>query len=89
MKKITQETDQWYDMFKSLFCCNLEKLTNDQLAARLSISFNQSIIGLLVFGGNNETNNTAYANAFAIAFAPDQNRAAWEAVSAATTYQLN
>ena len=74
---VTQETDRSYGMFKNLFRCNLERLTNDRLAEGLSVSFNQSIIGLLVFGSGSN-----YVDAFAEAFSHERNKAAWEAVGA-------
>ena len=82
--RITQETDQSFGSFKSLFRDNLNKLTDNKLAAALGVSFALSEIGLLVFGGeDSKTGTSNYQDAFAIAFSPAQNKAAWDAVGAA------
>ena len=81
---VSQETDQSFGLFKSIFRSNLQKLTCNRLEAEESVSFNSSIIGLLVFGGKDlQTNVDGYEDAFAIAFSPEKNKAAWAAVGAA------
>ena len=50
----------------------------------MSVSFNSSIIGLLVFRGTDiATDKEGYKDAIATSFSPDKNRAAWAAVGAA------
>ena len=80
---VSHETEQLFSLFKSAFQKNLDKLTSDRLEAEKSVSFNSSIIGLLVFRGTNViTNIEGYQDAFATAFSPERNRVAWATVGA-------
>ena len=48
---VTQETDQVYGLFKSIFCENLDKLTKFKTKYKMSVSLQQWIVVLVVFGG--------------------------------------
>ena len=81
---VTQETDQLYSLFKTIFRENLRKLTDDRLAEGKSVSFNAIVIGTLVFGGKDTvTGVNDYKDAYASAFSPERNLSAWAAVGAA------
>jgi len=81
---ITQETDQSFGLFKSVFRKSLKKLTDDRLARGLNVSFKPSIVGVLVFGGiDHDTEISDYEDAYAIAFSAEKNAIAWAAVGAA------
>ena len=81
-------TDQSFGLFKSLFCKNLKKLTNNRLTRNLSVFFRLSLTGLLVFGGKGHKTKIAdYKDAYALSFSPEKNQAAWAAVGAAPLTQ--
>ena len=78
---MSYEIDQLYGLFKLIFHDSLRQLTDDRLEIEASISFNSSVIGLLVFGGiDNVTggvNTYKYAYATTIAFSTERNLSAW------------
>ena len=82
---ITQETDQSFGEFKSKFRANLNALVDERLAkGGKSVSFRPDVVGLLVFGGVDPvTKYSKFYDAYAIAFSPEKNRAAWAFVGAA------
>ena len=81
---VTQETDQNYGTFKSIFRQNLVSITNDCIAHNKPVSFPPFIVGLFVFGGTDpETNCNDYKNAFEIAFSKTNNLCSWRKVGAA------
>ena len=81
---VSQETDQGYGLFKSLFRETLDKITADRKRQNKSVSFPPSLCGLFVFGGtDHETNISGYKNAFEIAFSKEKCLASWAKVRAA------
>mmetsp|Transcript_19012 Transcript_19012/g.44118 ORF Transcript_19012/g.44118 Transcript_19012/m.44118 type:complete len:369 (+) Transcript_19012:629-1735(+) len=81
---ITQETDQSYGYFKSLFRQNLKQVTNDRLARNKSINYVPAEVGFFVFGGKDRaTGISNYKDAFGLAFTKEKNLAAWASVGAA------
>ena len=81
---VTQETDQSYGLFKSIFRQNLEDIVNDRIDNRNASSVSPWEIGLLVFGGKDRvTGKEGYRNAFSEAFSVDKNKEAWAKVGAA------
>ena len=62
---------------------NLQKLTNDFLGGRFCVWFKLSVIGLLIFGRrDHKTYIKDYKDAYVLAFSPEKNGIAWEAVDA-------
>ena len=81
---VTQETDQNYSLFKSVFIENLEELTKIRTDNQQSVSFPPWICGLVVFGGIDEvTGCEVKRNAFETAFTKQKCLDAWEKVGAA------
>ena len=65
----TQETDQNYGLFKSIFRHNLDCITQLQADKNEAVSLLLWIFGLVVLGGlDPETNKNIEGNAFAFAF---------------------
>ena len=80
---VSQETDQNYGIFKSYFRRNLGKLTQHRIEAKKSVSFSPSLVGLLVFGGEDpETGMSDFHNAFEKGFSREKCLEAWEKVGA-------
>ena len=81
---VSQETDQNYGLFKSIFRENLDSIVQGRLAANKSTSIKSSLIGLLVFGGEDpETKQGSFKNAFAQSFSKEKCLQAWAKVGAA------
>ena len=80
---VTQETDQNYGLFKSIYRTNLLKMANDREEAGLSTSLNMSVVGLLIFGGTDRDTKEQYRNAFAESFSKEKCIHSWQKVGAA------
>mmetsp|Transcript_13382 Transcript_13382/g.31511 ORF Transcript_13382/g.31511 Transcript_13382/m.31511 type:complete len:575 (+) Transcript_13382:842-2566(+) len=81
---VTQETDQSFGLFKTVFRQNLNQITDDRLELNKNASYTPRLIGLLVFGGEDPvTKIGGYKDAFAVGFSKDRNLAAWASVGAA------
>ena len=80
----TQETDQNYGLFKSIFRHNLDCITQLQADKNEAVSLLPLIVGLFFWGGiDPETNNNIEGSAFASAFSRERCLAAWAKVGAA------
>ena len=81
---VSQETDQVYRLFKSIFCKHLDKISSGQKRNNKPVSFAPSLVGLFVFGGTDpETNISGWRNAFVIAFSKEKCLHSWSKVGAA------
>lgn len=70
---VTQETDQNYGPFKTIYFHNLEILVKSRYARNMTLSV--ADIPLLIFGG--EDGDVVLEDAFAKAFSPERNLAVW------------
>jgi len=70
---ITQETDQNYGLFKSVYCSNLHKLVTARQARRKSLSVTN--LPLLVFGGYDYITKIPLPSALEKAFSKERNLA--------------
>jgi len=73
---VTQETDQNYGLYKSIYRENLQKLSEARQRQRKTI--NVSDLPLLVFGGYDDTTKCVLTNAFERAFSLERNLACWK-----------
>ena len=81
---VSQETDQAYGLFKSIFRENLDNISSDRKRLNKPLNFPPSLVGLFVFGGTDPvTNLSGYRNAFSIAFSKEKCLHSWEKVGAA------
>ena len=66
---VSQETDQCYGLFKSIFRKNLDNVSSNRKKNNKQVSFAPNLVGLFVFGRMDpETKISGYRNAFSIAF---------------------
>ena len=79
---VTQETDQSYGYFKTIYRTNLHKLSTDRLERDLP-GPSLRLIGLLVFGGTDPETGCIYQDAFADAFSNEKCLSAWKKIGAA------
>ena len=80
---VSQETDQSYGLFKSVFAANLHKINTDRLRLGKGNSFPWTIVGLLCFGGTDRETGLSCRNAHGEAFSVEKNKWAWRKVGAA------
>jgi len=73
---VTQETDQNYGLYKSLYRSNLRVLAEARQARRKTIAV--SDLPLLVFGGYDYITKCRLENAFERAFSQERNLACWK-----------
>ena len=66
---MTQKTDRNYGPFKNKFVSNLDTMVSDRIMAQKSLSIQQKLIGLPVFGGeDSETGCMIPVGAFQAGF---------------------
>ncbi len=81
---VSQETDQNYGPFKSMFRKNLATLTEARLEEKKSVSLQPWLVGLIVFGGTNlATGFELKDDAFSAGFSKAACLRAWAKAGAA------
>ena len=83
---VTQETDQNYGLYKSIYRQNLEKLSEARQKVRKRITV--SDLPLLVFGGFDYVTKTVMKNAFQRAFSLERNLGCWKKCGAVPLTRL-
>ena len=80
---VSQETNQNYGQFKSVYRENLENFAASRERTGKSTSANIGMIGMFVFGGIDPETGNEYKDAFQAGFSKEQNLSAWRKVGAA------
>jgi len=83
---VTQETDQNYGLYKSIYRSNLRALVEARQARRKTIAV--SDLPLLVFGGYDYITKCRLSNAFERAFSQERNLACWKKCGAVPLTRL-
>ena len=79
---VTQETDKSYGPFQTAVRTNLQLIIDERIADDKTRSLSPWIIGLVVFGGEDQETGLIVESAFAKGFSKIQNIKAWEKVGA-------
>ena len=73
---VTQELDQLYGQFKSIYRQNLELLSQERFQAKRGLAITD--LPMIVFGRTGDNNNMSMRDAFAEAFSPEKVIGSWK-----------